>query len=361
MKRICWFYLLVAVFVYGQNKYPGSGEVQDYTASRSIDFAGYHWLVKGSMSPVGPGPNYFSDGSENVWVDSLDNLHLRITVRDHKWYCAEVILQESLGYGTYVFNTTSRIGAINENIVLGLFTWDTSAPNEDYREIDIEFARWGDAHKATNAQYVVQPYFVSGNLQRWYMPVEQDSSTHIIDWHETAIDFKSLNGIQKAQPFDSLIFEWNYFGQHFTQPGNENIRINLWLQSGLAPSDSQEQEIVISGFTYIPENPDALDQTPPHQPRQFTLRQNYPNPFGESHLYRGNSATVIEYDLYSAGKVTLNVYNLTGKKVATLVDGFRQSGLHKVIFDAEKLVSGIYFYTLKKDGFVHTKKMILVR
>ena len=68
-----------------------------------------------------------------------------------KWHCAEVILNDSLCYGNYIFKIASKIGQINESAVLGLFTWDDHAPGENHREIDIEFARWGDVN-ALNAQ-----------------------------------------------------------------------------------------------------------------------------------------------------------------------------------------------------------------
>jgi hypothetical protein len=71
------------------------------SASKSVRFSGYDWRVKSGSAE--PGPNTFSDGEENVRVDSDGRLHLRITYRDGRWYCAEVVNQRSLGYGTYQF------------------------------------------------------------------------------------------------------------------------------------------------------------------------------------------------------------------------------------------------------------------
>ena len=357
MTRIFCFIILFVAYLAAQDYFSmGSVPVADtarISVSRSIDFAGYTWGVKSSTDPVGPGPNYFSDSEENVWVDSLDRLHLRITNRNNRWYCAEVILQESFGYGTYVFNTISRVGAMNENIILGLFTWDTSAPNDYYREIDIEFARWGNAQDPTNAQYVVQPYTVSGNLQRWYMPVDLDSSTHIINWQSNTIDFKALYGLQNAMPFDSVLYEWNYFGQHFHKPGNENIRMNLWLFGGNPPTDSQEQEIVISGFTYIPPEPDGIDEKITGYPRHFILFQNFPNPF--------NPTTAIRYRLSANSHVELDVYNILGKKVAQPVSARQSAGEYTVHWNAQNFPGGVYYYRLKAGNTIQTKKMILLR
>ena len=132
---------------------------------RMISFSGYTWEVKTSKSPVGPGPNYFSDSSKDVWVDEQGQLHLKVTKRNGRWYCSEVISEKTFAYGKYIFYLASRIGQLNENVVLGLFTWD-NAPKYHHGEIDIEFSRWGQATN-DNAQFVVQPWDRPGNMHRF--------------------------------------------------------------------------------------------------------------------------------------------------------------------------------------------------
>jgi len=88
-------------------------------------------------------------------------------------------------------------------------------------------------------------------------------------------------------------------------------------------------------------------------PLEFALGQNYPNPF--------NPATKIEYKIQEAGLVSLKVYNVLGKEVATLVNEEKAVGNHNVTFDAGNLPSGIYFYTIKTGKFTDTKKMILLK
>lgn len=135
-------------------------------AVRTLSFSGYEWKVKASRRPVGPGPNFFSDSLNNVWVDAQGSLHLRITHRKNRWYCAEVISQQSFGYGTYRFYLDTRVDKLDPNIVLGLFTWSDD-PEFDHREIDIECARWGNADNDTNAQFVVQPYDIPEHRLRF--------------------------------------------------------------------------------------------------------------------------------------------------------------------------------------------------
>jgi len=88
-------------------------------------------------------------------------------------------------------------------------------------------------------------------------------------------------------------------------------------------------------------------------PQNFTLKQNYPNPF--------NPNTIIRYQLPERGNVSLKVYDVLGNEVATLVNEENPAGEYELEFNAEELTSGIYFYQLKTDNYIKTKKMILLR
>src|SRR5512135_1367048 len=134
----------------------------DAAYPRTISFSGTSWSVKTSSGRVGPGPNYFSDSTSNVWVDAQGRLHLKILKVKNRWTCAEVVSQASFGYGTYRFTLDSPVDALDPSAVLGLFTWNDD-PAYNHREIDIEMSRWGAAANQ-NAQYVVQPYTLASNI-----------------------------------------------------------------------------------------------------------------------------------------------------------------------------------------------------
>ncbi|MCW8824488.1 MAG: T9SS type A sorting domain-containing protein, partial [Ignavibacteriaceae bacterium] len=96
-------------------------------------------------------------------------------------------------------------------------------------------------------------------------------------------------------------------------------------------------------------------------PETYLLSPNYPNPF--------NPSTKIKYSVPKVSFVTLKVYDVLGKEVATLVNEERQQGTYEIEFNGTGLPSGIYFYQLKGadpesssgQGFVETKKMLLLK
>ena len=89
-------------------------------------------------------------------------------------------------------------------------------------------------------------------------------------------------------------------------------------------------------------------------PQTAELFQNYPNPF--------NPVTTISYALNQAGQIELNVYNLNGQLVNTLVNGRQDKGVHEVEFNAGDLTSGMYIYNLRIDGrTVHNRKMMILK
>jgi hypothetical protein len=98
----------------------------------------------------------------------------------------------------------------------------------------------------------------------------------------------------------------------------------------------------------------ATDVEPGQQAAHtFDLQSNYPNPF--------NPRTVIEYSVGQTAEVTLKVYNMLGREVATLVDEQKNAGAYKVQFDARNLSSGIYFYRLQAGNKSQVQKMTLIK
>ena len=223
---------------------------------RIVSFEGYQWKVKRRDFPAGPGPNYFSDRVEDVWVDD-QGLHLTINKRDGKWYSTEVILNASLGYGSYIFQTKARLDVIDPNMVFALFTWDDSASSEHYREMDIEFARWGNSSEHTNAQYVIQPCSLcpgcGSNCTRFRVDLTEAAQdlTHYMVWKPDSVEFRTYYGKHVANPpQNDLVYKWSATGELIPDAGTENVRSNFWLLRGRSPVSDQGDEAVITHFSW---------------------------------------------------------------------------------------------------------------
>ena len=88
-------------------------------------------------------------------------------------------------------------------------------------------------------------------------------------------------------------------------------------------------------------------------PKSIDLLQNFPNPF--------NPTTTISFSLPERANVILSIYNELGEKVAVLLNGEKEAGMHNVNWNASNFVSGVYFYELKTEKYSTTKKLILMK
>jgi hypothetical protein len=88
-------------------------------------------------------------------------------------------------------------------------------------------------------------------------------------------------------------------------------------------------------------------------PDQFSLGQNHPNPF--------NAATIINYSLPEATNVTIEIYDILGRRIETLIQEKQPAGVHTITFDASSLSSGVYFYRLQAGNDIETKRMVLLK
>lgn len=206
---------------------------------KTLNFSGYRWIVKKRNRPYGPGPNYFSDSDNNVWLDSKGRLHLKITKIKGDWHCAEVYLEKPLGHGRYIFHLDNNVEKIDKNVILGLFVYFDLK-----NEIDIEFSKWGKINNA-NAQFAVQPFIDKGNLKRFNVDKKISHTANSFLWQKDGIFFESLNRNNKK-----VIFSWTYKGGDIPRKNKLKARINLWLLNGGKPSDFKEAEAVISKFSF---------------------------------------------------------------------------------------------------------------
>jgi len=129
-------------------------------------------------------------------------------------------------------------------------------------------------------------------------------------------------------------------------------RSNYFINSGMDTSKISLSEVPVK----ISTSSNTLILTLASQtgiPVQYQLGQNYPNPF--------NPSTIINYSVPNAGLVTLKVYNVLGREIATLVNQEKSPGNYSVQFTGSKLSSGIYFYRMQSGSFEETKKLLLLK
>jgi len=136
---------------------------------------------------------------------------------------------------------------------------------------------------------------------------------------------------------------YEYFSQDSISVTDVNM--NVALNAGDYKIFTDKKIVRPSFITDVEENKTI--------PQDFVLYQNYPNPF--------NPSTIIGYQLPVTSNVTLKVYDILGREIATLVNEQKPAGKYELKFDGSELASGVYFFTLKTGNYAETKKMILMK
>lgn len=231
---------------------------KDFPGGRTLNFGGQSWRVKGT-GVYGPGPNTFSDSSDHVWVDSSDRLHMQIKNESGNWVSTEITSEDVLGYGDYRFTTVGRLDTWAPNVVFGFFHWqypfcfDGNNPWNLHSEMDVEISRWGIPGDDI-AQFVVQPYQVASNINRFNVGFANDSelTTFAYRWFSDRIEFRAWKGGPYSESSSPLIYSWVYTGPYIPREDISRMHLNFW-QFGGPPSDGQDHEIILDDFVFVPE------------------------------------------------------------------------------------------------------------
>jgi hypothetical protein len=219
------------------------GDPTRKAAHNLLTFSGYEWLVRAAPSDRGGRSLY---DPANAWTDPEGALHLRMAGQAPDWTCAEVSLVRRLGYGTYRF-VVRDISQLEPSAVFSVFTHDGGAASESYREMNIEISRWGNP-SATNAQYVIQPYYVPANVARFAAP--PGPLTHVIRWEPGRATMRTEPG--RGPGTRGRAVAEQVFATGVPVPGNERIRMNLYVFRRGAQAPTRPAEVVIETFEYFP-------------------------------------------------------------------------------------------------------------
>ncbi len=144
-----------------------------------------------------------------------------------------------------------------------------------------------------------------------------------------------------------LIFDASYYYYYF------------WLAEGLGLVRDQFDDGTVSVLNYAKIDGKtygtlvSVEDESLLIPSEFNLSQNYPNPF--------NPSTIIAYSIPQRSNVSLKIYDIVGKEIATLVNEQKEAGLYEIKYDASKLSSGVYIYSIQAGDFLESRKMILMK
>jgi hypothetical protein len=219
------------------------GTAVQFPPPKTLNFSGYEWAMSdGSIFRAGS-RNDFDPG--NVWTDAKGALHLRISDNQGKWTSAEVKLTRSLGYGTYRF-TVGDLSHLEPSAVLTLVSWDGVGTEQNRSELDVELSRWGYINN-DNAHYLVQPYYVPSNIVRFRVPA--GVFTHSFRWEPGQVTFSTAAGTGGT---GAALLNQHVFTSGIPVPGNESVRISLYVfDKGQVPLKNKN-ETVIEKFEYLP-------------------------------------------------------------------------------------------------------------
>jgi len=154
-----------------------------------------------------------------------------------------------------------------------------------------------------------------------------------------------LEQVQATDPFDLNLYYYS-------------TRTGEWIKLNKARADSMYVFQRVKEFCYLVLcNEERIqtgsDQTIKTKPIQYSLIQNFPNPF--------NPSTTIRYSIQAPGQVRLVIYNTNGQIMDVPVVAYQQAGHYQISYENRDLPSGIYYYQIKTNGFVYTRKMVKIQ
>jgi hypothetical protein len=211
----------------------------------SITFSGYDWGVRTIASDKG-GTNNLYDPA-NVSTDASGALHMRITKQSDRWACAEIFLNRSLGYGSYAV-TVRDISHLEPAAVFSMFTFEEWGGEQHYREMDVEVSRWGDAASKNNAQYVIQPFYMPGNVFAFAAPA--GTLTYLLRWESGRASFKTFRGRSNAA--GAQVVSEHEFTSGIPSPGQAKPRLIFYMVASEKNPLRKPSEVVIEKFEYLP-------------------------------------------------------------------------------------------------------------
>jgi hypothetical protein len=211
----------------------------------SLKFSGYDWGVRMIASDKGGASNLYD--AENAWTDASGALHMQIKKKSDSWSCAEIFLNRSLGYGSYSV-TVRDTSHLEPAAAFSMFTFDESASEQRFREMDVEVHGRGDAANKNNAQYAVQPFYRPGNLFPFAAP--SGTLTYVLRWEPGHATFKTFRG--RASGGGAQLVSEHEFTLAIPGPGQAKLRLIFFVVASDKNPLQKPSEVVVEKFEYLP-------------------------------------------------------------------------------------------------------------
>ena len=216
-----------------------------FAPTGSLKFSGYDWGVRMIESDKGGTNNLYDP--ENAWTDASGALHMQIKKKSGRWSCAEIFLNRSLGYGTYSV-TVRDTSHLDPAAVFSMFTWEDSASEQHFREMDLEVGGRVDAANENNAQYIIQPFYIPGNLFAFATP--SGILTYVLRWESGHATFMTFRG-RSAGTGAQLVSE-HEFTSGIPVPGKAMPRLIFYVVTSDKNPMRKPSEVVVEKFEYLP-------------------------------------------------------------------------------------------------------------
>jgi len=304
-------------------------------------------------------------GNKISWFENDGNQNFIEHVLKENWYWVRRVS----AYDIDKDNDMDIVAAAK----VGEIIWFENNGEENFTE-HIVISNWGEPNAVLVEDINKDGYIdlvatsVVANEVVWF---ENDGNQNFIK-HTIKEQYNGAYGlfisdIDKDSDFDIIATAWiGGFGSVFENDGNQNFTEHIFCNSGydllhLFVIDlDKDEDLDILGVCYasnLPqirwwENSSTVNVEEMNSlPIDFKLLQNYPNPF--------NPTTKIKYEIPQSANASLKVYDVLGNEIVTLINEEKPAGSYQIEFDGVDLPSGIYFYQLKSNSYINTKKMVL--
>ncbi len=211
----------------------------------SLKFSGYDWSVRMIASDKGGTSNLYDP--ENAWTDASGALHMHIKKKSGSWSCAEIFLNRGLGYGTYSV-TVRDTSHLEPAAAFSMFTFDESASEQHFREMDVEVHGRGDAANKNDAQYAIQPFYSPGNLFPFVAP--SGTLTYVLRWEPGRATFKTFRG--RSSGAEAQLVSEHEFTLAISGSGQAKLRLIFFVVASDKNPMQKPSEVVVEKFEYLP-------------------------------------------------------------------------------------------------------------